>query len=499
METMGSEPPIFDGAALRHLREAAANPDRAAWHPRSETKTPRRDSRLRPVMKALPWLFAPLALLAIIGFANGILHAASKDGDIGVIGWMRLAVLALMVSAVLGQWTALLRRTPLGRTVARVWASRRHASESATGGVLLDGAALSAVRRVSSSDIGKARLSAIAAARGRRAVSAWTWWSLVIAVPLVGAVVIGLLAFWMVRGVAEDGISFRLLLQVPMLLFGVIGVRMVIKTGLRSLTNRRIRSRRRLLRRLLSWLLRLLGFRRGGPGYARGPVDKAYPSPAWIGLISLAALATFGLGIAPALGFGDDSGTGQASGVAASRETSTPTATANLLVGSQTPAPPTVSGGARTGSPTVVGTEAPTISPSVTPSPRAPSPTPLTPSVTPTPPTPSVTPTFTATPQTPTLTPTNSPTASPTATPVSPTPTHTPMPPTPTYTPTPVIDTDGDGVPDDVENAFGSNPKDPNSKPEHKTYDALTASKSCTDGLDNDADGAFDDKDSGCS
>jgi hypothetical protein len=49
-------------------------------------------------------------------------------------------------------------------------------------------------------------------------------------------------------------------------------------------------------------------------------------------------------------------------------------------------------------------------------------------------------------------------------------------------------------VPDDVEEAFGSDPDDPDSTPEALGFDPDT----CTDGVDNDADGKTDADDEGC-
>jgi RNA polymerase sigma-70 factor (ECF subfamily) len=72
----------------------------------------------------------------------------------------------------------------------------------------------------------------------------------------------------------------------------------------------------------------------------------------------------------------------------------------------------------------------------------------------------------------------------------SPQPTATATPtPAPTTTPTPPpADTDGDGVPDNTENAFGSDPLNATSTPEHRLFDAST----CNDGVDNDGDLSMD-------
>ncbi len=55
------------------------------------------------------------------------------------------------------------------------------------------------------------------------------------------------------------------------------------------------------------------------------------------------------------------------------------------------------------------------------------------------------------------------------------------------------VDTDGDTVLDVDELELGSNPNDPESKPEHETW-----GNSCTDDEDNDKDGYIDDVDGGC-
>jgi hypothetical protein len=54
-------------------------------------------------------------------------------------------------------------------------------------------------------------------------------------------------------------------------------------------------------------------------------------------------------------------------------------------------------------------------------------------------------------------------------------------------------DTDGDGWQDFTEEAWGSNPNDPNSTPEHGYV-----IETCSDGIDNDGDGAIDAADDGC-
>jgi hypothetical protein len=58
-----------------------------------------------------------------------------------------------------------------------------------------------------------------------------------------------------------------------------------------------------------------------------------------------------------------------------------------------------------------------------------------------------------------------------------------------------VADTDGDGVSDSTETTYGSDPTSPRSLPEHLGY---SGGASCSDGIDNDLDGATDSADSGC-
>jgi hypothetical protein len=71
------------------------------------------------------------------------------------------------------------------------------------------------------------------------------------------------------------------------------------------------------------------------------------------------------------------------------------------------------------------------------------------------------------------------------------------VPPTATNTPVP-LDSDGDGVSDEVEVMYGSSPGKPDQTPEHKEYDLLFGENSCSDNKDNDADGLFDLNDPGC-
>jgi len=59
-------------------------------------------------------------------------------------------------------------------------------------------------------------------------------------------------------------------------------------------------------------------------------------------------------------------------------------------------------------------------------------------------------------------------------------------------------DSDGDGIFDSDELAYGSNPDDPNSTPEHYYFDLYFEVATCTDGLDNDLDGSTDLDDPGC-
>ena len=56
-----------------------------------------------------------------------------------------------------------------------------------------------------------------------------------------------------------------------------------------------------------------------------------------------------------------------------------------------------------------------------------------------------------------------------------------------------LVDSDGDGWPDDAENHLGSDPNNPTSTPEHVLVEGT-----CGDGVDNDLDGAVDGADSGC-
>ena len=76
-----------------------------------------------------------------------------------------------------------------------------------------------------------------------------------------------------------------------------------------------------------------------------------------------------------------------------------------------------------------------------------------------------------------------------------PTPVPTPVPTaTPVPTPTPTMDTDGDGITDADEVAYGSDPNNILSTPENSLYAAAT----CTDGVDNDQDTFTDTADPGC-
>jgi hypothetical protein len=59
-------------------------------------------------------------------------------------------------------------------------------------------------------------------------------------------------------------------------------------------------------------------------------------------------------------------------------------------------------------------------------------------------------------------------------------------------------DADGDGITDEIEQRYGSDPNSPRSRPEHLEFDALTGSTTCADAEDNDLDGATDGADSGC-
>jgi hypothetical protein len=69
----------------------------------------------------------------------------------------------------------------------------------------------------------------------------------------------------------------------------------------------------------------------------------------------------------------------------------------------------------------------------------------------------------------------------------------------PTATPTPPpVETDGDGIPDDVETAFGSDPINPASTPEHRSYDIQFGANSCLDNADNDGDTLTDIADPAC-
>ena len=60
-----------------------------------------------------------------------------------------------------------------------------------------------------------------------------------------------------------------------------------------------------------------------------------------------------------------------------------------------------------------------------------------------------------------------------------------------------IADDDGDGVPNQVERVFGSDPRDRNSKPENALYTISDASL-CDDGIDNDLDGFVDAEDGSC-
>ncbi len=59
-------------------------------------------------------------------------------------------------------------------------------------------------------------------------------------------------------------------------------------------------------------------------------------------------------------------------------------------------------------------------------------------------------------------------------------------------------DSDGDGITDDIETRYGSDPQSSRSRPEHLEYDQTTGANTCNDTADNDLDGPIDAADPGC-
>ncbi len=433
----GPEPPLLNQLSAGDLTRLGADRLGPSIHlsaggaAGAVLQRPRGGVRRSIVRRGLPLAFLGFGGLMVASMGFGTVDALTDEGGPSRSDILRLAVMAIISLAVLGQALAVFRSLPGGRWLAagtgRAWrrltAPIRPTSAaeiaSAGGPPLL--AQVGTVQLLSSAppELGRGRPFRAAARKGGRIAGTGGWFVLLLAViALVALSVMGLATSVVLSLAYGGGLGIALGMQVAFL--AMVGSALVFLglTALRSMSETRLRRPTRLLRRLFRYLMRWFDRGSSAAGEASGIATGGGSIPLRVAVTVLATASVAGLGFAPSLIEGGDDG---------------PTV---FVPGSPAPEPP-VAGDTATPEPTEdggVGTptatpagKTPTPTPMATPVGQTPSPTPTpTPVGQPTTPTPvgqPTTPTPVGQPTTPTLTPTPTPTPTSTATPPPPPPT----------------------------------------------------------------------------
>jgi len=431
----GFQPPLLDQATASELTRRTA--DQAVGTsvvpgPPRTASTRRRRSWWVGIGR-LATRVGMLALGATItaGMVVGANSAALDADGVTSSDALRLGVMALLVIAFIGQLFAVTRSLPGARRLSARLAPR-HLPPAWTSPPLLDQVSARQLTQAVPIGFGVQPGSKALASRVRRLLDLGSWLAMV-ALVLVLAVIAGVGVALTARGAIVDGRDIGSgLLQLAVLGLVLFAAVVVVRNGVRGLHDRRLRNRRRLLKRLLRYLLRPIDRLIGTSGRAADGVASATGPHARLGTATLATVGVLALAILPVVATGPATGVPGgpiAPGMSGARST-LPEATsdANPVMPSATESPlssspsasPTVSGlePSPTGGTTAPSTIQPTTSfppaRAATPRPTAASPTPTQsvnprPTATPARRTPEPVPTPTAT-----VTPAPSPTRSPT-------------------------------------------------------------------------------------
>lgn len=467
-------------ASPRLVRASAAYSPRTMALPAKERTRGVPFARARRVVLATllpPSMFA-LAGVMIFGLARGTAGKLAGDGGFSVADAAMVALLLIAGVTVFGQGLAMLRSQAWGRRGIAAAGSHVHRRAGAVASpgagapapvLLLDLVSAERLAAAAPPDLGSGSRTASLARASWRTGDTLLW-------IILGALSVGVAAFAAVglgfsvwRAIDQGGFTAGLLVLTVVCAMAFLGLGMMARTTVLAIFDRRRRRRRPAFFRMVRYGAKPLARGDGAGGGRAAAVATAV-------VTALAVVSIVGASFWPEVSDAIDEVGGDGPGTLAAEPGVTP---------SPTPTPTTASAVAPTATPTPKATATATI---VSVSPTA------SPAATPTPPPQTATPTAAVVVGTATPSPTQSPTPTAIATPSpTPTPTRTPTPsptPTPTATPTPTPppDSDSDGVPDAVEVLYESNPNNDASKPENAAYNPAT----CSDGLDNDGDGATD-------
>lgn len=488
----------------------------------------------------LPPCFFALAAIMLFGLARGTAGQLAGDGGFSLADLALIALLVIASATVFGQGLGLLRRAGWGRKVhfpmgglrfARQRNARTPTPALSTPPPLLDLASEEQLLALAPPGVGLGVGRINATFQTARRTGDTALWIVLgtISVAVAGFAALGAgLAVWgALRGGAY---TFALLFLAVLCGMAFLGLAMMARTTVIAIFDRKRRRRRPAFLRV---------GRSGAKPMSEGDNQGGGRPPATAVVTSAAAATLLAASFWPELSdaFGairsdteahaaaptqtppPTPGKAAASvsntaapGTAGAAGTTTPSVAAPLpssqqgpppsitgIAGGTTPAPsasagPSAAGGGTTPTlaaiPTPAGTPQapatgvaspstpPTAAPTATPNPPATATPPRTPATVPVP---AATPTPIIVPPPPTPAPTF----------VVPTGTAT-APSTATPSPPPPVDTDGDTVPDAIEQLYGSNPNDAASTPESTAYDAVFTANTCSDGLNNDKDSGVD-------
>ena len=321
------EPPLLGQISAGDLKRLGADRLGPSIHLSAEgaagavLQKPRGGIRRSIGRRALPLVFLGFGGLMIAGMGFGTVDALTDEGGPSRSDFLRLALMAIMSLAVLGQALAVFRSLPGGRWLAawpgRVWrrltAPLRSTSAeeiaSAGGPPLM--AQVSTVQLLSSAppELGQRNDLRSAAGKSGRIAGTGGWFALLLAViALVALSAVGLATSVALSLAYGGGLGIALGMQLAFL--AMVGSALVLLglTAVRSVSDQRQRRPLRLLRRLLRYLLGWFDRGSSAAGRASGLTASSGSIPLRVVVTALATASVAGLGFAPPLIEGGDDG-----------------------------------------------------------------------------------------------------------------------------------------------------------------------------------------------
>jgi hypothetical protein len=271
--------------------------------------------------RLLPLAFLGLGVLTVAGMSFGTVDALTDEDGLGISGILRLSVMALVALPVTGQGLALLRSLPGGRWLAvragglrqrligPFWGRPASVVYAAGQPLLLDQVSSPQLMRLAPQGLGEEGRAPQVARKGRRVAGGGIWMVLSLAGMLLVALTAARMGVGIVHSLTGDGaVGPGLVLQAVFVGLAALGVLSYGVMALRGLTNARRRQWRRVLRRLLLYILRLLDRAMSGASRAWGATAGAGTVTSQLALTATAAATVVAVGFGPSLAASGDDG-----------------------------------------------------------------------------------------------------------------------------------------------------------------------------------------------